>query len=103
MAVHPQQKPGEVTRAFVIEALLGRPEGADVAVHVEDAERVVMLENGYPLGRFRSRRQDVVLVVYLDHVLHGPSRSRAAQSPPARAARRYPDTGRPSCRRRRTA
>ena len=51
MPVQAQSKSRHVSRVFVIKALLAGSEGADVARVVEYGKRVVMLEDGRPLGR----------------------------------------------------
>ena len=88
-AVEPQPEARQVPGVFVIQPLLSGAERANVARVVEDRKGVVVFEDRGPLGRFRSGREDIELVLNLDDVFHvTPAigrRRRSARSLPSLA------------------
>src|SRR5580765_2340982 len=64
VAIQPQTKSRQITRALVIQALLTQPDRGDIACVVEDRERIAVLENRRPLRRLR-RCEDVELILDL--------------------------------------
>ena len=102
-AVQLEDQAGQVSRTFVVQPLLAQAAGLDVAVVVEDGERVAVLEHPGPVVGDAGRGQDMVRVALRrsarhllgDSVRHVmPSRARARRRA-GRASRAGGGSGRP--------
>jgi hypothetical protein len=98
LVVQPQPEPREISRALVVDALVARTERAHVAVQIEKGERITVLENETLFSSLRSGREDVELILDLDHIFHASPRRRAVGSSSSAALHAALDTLRVSAR-----
>jgi hypothetical protein len=86
LPVHAQLEPRQIPGALVIQPLLARQQRSDIADGIEEREGVVVLQHRRALRGSRSGRQNVELVVDLNHVFHSGLHSRGRSDTSQRAS-----------------